>query len=256
MTNVERFLSELYAKTAFPWACLILLLGVFIPGVSELRDRSQRAACANNLGSICRGTSLYQQAFAGSLPYAGNVRNASWLPGAGANRPYASNSRHPFLLVKMKFGPRPEDFLCPSSRDAQPMKAASVGSATDFKLARNVGYDTLNLGGARPNLRPRRAIVYAADRNPLFIGARFNATVDADKANSPHHRRRGQTVLTLDGCATWTTTPIHGPKRDNVWLIRNIRRYTGMETPTSDDDAFLVPGFPVTDPAFRDSFRR
>jgi hypothetical protein len=131
------------------------------------------------------------------------------------------------------------------------MEAEAINGAQDFTFARNICYDTLNLGGAQPNLRPRSAIAYAADRNPLFLGARFNPTVDPDRANSPHHRRRGQMVLTLDGSAAWMTTPIHGPKRDNVWVIRNVRRYTGMEAPTTDDDAFLVPGFPTTDPVFR-----
>ena len=44
------------------------------------------------------------------------------------------------------------------------------------------------------------------------------------------------------------TTPIYGPKRDNLWAAGHIRRYTGTETRASDNDVQLVPGYPATDP--------
>ena len=48
-------------------ACIALLCGLLVPGIADARDRARRALCASNLGSICQGTHLYQQAFGGSL---------------------------------------------------------------------------------------------------------------------------------------------------------------------------------------------
>jgi len=230
-------------------ACILLLIGVFVPGVSELRNRSQRAMCASNLRSIFGGVSSYQQAFAGSLPFAGRPQGAYWLPAGARGRPYASNSRHAYLLVKFNYGPTPDDFICPGTKTGRPMRVDDLRAYDDFASACNVSYAMLNLAGPAPNLRPVMPIVYLGDTNPLFVGARFNPSVDPDKTNSPAHRGRGQTVLTLDGSVKWMTKPIYGPRRDNLWLIGNIRKYTGMEALTRDDDVQLVPGYPATDPA-------
>lgn len=236
-------------------ACILLLIGVLVPGVSELRSRSQRALCAGNLGSIFRGTTTYQAAFAGSLPFAGYSPGASWLPSGARGRPYASNSRHIYLLVKWGCGPTTEDFVCPAAKPHEPMRVADPTTCDDFAGACNVSYASLNLAGTKPNLMPTTRIAYISDANPLFVGARFNASVPYN-ANSPAHRGRGQNVLTLDGSSRWMKKPIYGPKHDNLWLIGNIRRYIGIEAPVSDDDVQLVPGYPVTDPAVSRTLQR
>jgi hypothetical protein len=58
-------------------------------------------------------------------------------------------------------------------------------------------------------------------------------------------------VMTLDGSVQWLTSPVYGPNRDNLWLAGDIRSYTGTEAPAGKDDAQLVPGYPLTDPAIR-----
>jgi len=232
-------------------ACLLLLVGVAVPGVSELRGRSQRAFCANNLSSIFQGASAYQQAFADSLPFAGGVAEASWLPGGEGGAPYASNSRHPYLLIKLNYGPKPKDFICPGGSNAEAMPADQVAGLDDFGVARNISYDSLNLAGASPNLRPPVAIAYISDANPLFVGAKFNDTVDPNCTNSAAHGGRGQTVLALNGSVQFVRTPIYDAKRDNLWTIGDVRRYRGTESTTRNDDAFLVPGYPITDPMIR-----
>lgn len=236
-------------------ACILLLVGVAVPGVSELRSRSQRALCANNLSSIFQGAGAYQQAFGDSLPFAGRVAEASWLPGGEGGAPYASNSRHPYLLVKLNYGPKPKDFICPGSSDAEAMPTDQVAGRDDFGTARNISYDSLNLAGASPNLRPPVAIAYISDANPLFVGARFNDAVDPTCTNSAAHGGRGQSVLTLNGTVQFVRSPIYDGKRDNLWTIGDVRRYRGTESTTRNDDAFLVPGYPVTDPMIRASYQ-
>ncbi len=229
-------------------ACIALLVFVLVPGLSKLRSNSRRTMCSNNLSSIFRGASAYQASFGGALPFAGAVPGASWLPTDGRDSPFASNSRHLYLLVKLDYDPKPEDFICPACPSDEPMLPSEIGMRNDFSKACNVSYASLNLAGTIPNLTPSRPIAYLSDANPLFVNARFNPSVDADRTNSRAHGGKGQMVLTLDGSARWMKTPIYGPQRDNLWLVGNIRRYTGVEAPTSQDDVQLVPGYPSTDP--------
>ncbi len=225
-------------------ACLVLLVGVAVPGMASVRERAQRTMCAGNLEAIFKGVSSYQQAFADSLPYAGTLAKASWLPSADRSLPFVSNSRHPFLLVKYKFGPKPRNFQCPSRCDGEPMPDSQVDTRDDFACAQNVSYDSLNLAGESPNVRPPVALAYMSDANPLFVNARFNEGVDPSKTNSPAHRGRGQTVLRLDGSVQFTKTPVY-TKDDNLWTITDVKKYSGTEAPTRPDDAFLVPGYPA-----------
>lgn len=234
-------------------ACVALLVSVAVPGVTELRDRSQRALCANNLSSIFAGTGTYQQAFGDSLPFAGAVAGSSWLPGGEGSASYSSNSRHPYLLLKLRFVPNSKVFICPGGSDAEAMTDGQVAGLDDFSTARNIRYDSLNLAGAEPNLRPPVAIAYMSDANPLFVNAKFNDAVDPNSTNSPAHRGRGQSVLTLNGSVQFVRSPIYDAKRDNLWTIGEIRHYRGTESPTRRDDAFLVPGYPITDPMIRAS---
>ncbi len=231
-------------------ASIALLAGIFVPSLSELRDRSKKSRCATNLGSIFQGSKLYQASFAGALPYAGAQGETTWLPAAGrSDRPYASNSRHIFLLAKYNFGPSPERFVCPSAPNGAPMPVAELATQRDFARMKNISYDSLNLAGGKPNLRPTTSLAYAGDRNPLFRSGRFDASVDPNQANSRAHRSSGQSVLALDGSVQWITSPFFGKTRDNIWLAGNIRRYDGTERPTDPRDAQLVPGYPASDPS-------
>ncbi len=239
-------------------ACVLLLVGVFVPGLSAVRSRSQRAACANNLGSIFRGTSIYQEVFAGSLPFAGQAPNAMWLPSSDSSRPFASNSRHSYLLVKGGYGPTAKNFICPSDDTAVPMVVDDFTTRKDFTRAANISYDALNLcSGGGPGdaskLRPRKSLVYMGDSNPLFTNAKFNPAVNADVTNSLAHGRGGQTLLTLDGAARWAKSPLVGPNQDNIWLAGTIRNYTGSESRSGTNDVQLIPGLPTGDVAAHDA---
>jgi hypothetical protein len=224
-------------------ACIVVLVGAMVPGMSIVRGRAQQAQCAGNLASIFRGLGTYQAMFDGSLPYAGQPALAAWLPTA-AGHPFRSNSRHLFRLVKLACGTTPTDFICPSDPHARPMPVKDMASYDDFACATNISYDSLNLTGARPNVRPAVPLVYVGDANPLFVGARFNGSIDPDKTNSPAHGGRGQNALTTGGQALFMRTPFYGAQNDNVWLAGSIRQYTGTESPVSDEDAQLVPGCP------------
>ena len=228
-------------------ACVGILVLLAVPGLARMRERAREVVCAGNLGSVFQGLSLYRNEFNGALPYAGSAVNASWLPASSHNGPFASNSRHLFLLAKYHYVPDSEGFVCPSDRDSSPMPAEQLSTYHDFARSRNVSYASMNMSSALPALKPDRQLAYLSDVNPLFVGGRFNESVDPSSANSPAHGGRGQAVLGLDGTVDRLATPLYGTKKDNLWLAGNIQRYTGIETPANDHDAFLVQGFPITD---------
>ncbi|MCO6436487.1 MAG: hypothetical protein J5J06_05315 [Phycisphaerae bacterium] len=227
-------------------ACITILVGIVVPAISLTRDRAREALCAANLGSVFQGLALYRSAFDGALPYAGGGAATAWLPAGPQDAPYASNSRHAFLLAKLNFGPTTEDFVCPSRGSDFPMPRSEVADRGDFTSARNISYATLGLSGRNPMLRPAAQVIYASDVNPLFVGGRFNAGIDP-QSNSPAHRGRGQNVLALDGSVEHRSTPEYGPRNDNIWLAGNLRRYRGVEAPADESDSFLIQGFPITD---------
>ena len=224
-------------------ASVLILVSIGIPVASMVRERSRETLCAGNLENLYAGLSAYQQIYNDSLPFAGHAVGASWLPVSDGGTPFASNSRHPYLLLKQKLVAQAGAFLCPS--DTQGVVAAGDPDGSDFSSARSISYDSLYLGGDDPNVRPPTTLAYMSDANPLFVGARFNAAVDPDRANSPSHRGRGQSVLSLNGQVRFIRSPIYGPKDDNLWVIAGVRTYRGLESPTRKDDAFLVPGFPT-----------
>lgn len=229
-------------------ASIAILISIAIPVTSMVRGKSREVLCAANLESIYEGLSAYQQSHGDFLPFAGHSRGASWLPVSDGGTTFASNSRHPYLLLKHKFGPQAKNFLCPA--DANTNDAANVSAAADldFPTAKSITYDSLYLGGETPNVRPPTTLAYMSDANPLFVGARFNDTLDPEKTNSPSHGGKGQSVLSLNGRVQFAKTPIYGAREDNLWVIGGVKKYRGVEAPSRTDDAFLVPGYPGATP--------
>lgn len=221
-------------------ASIALLASVAWPSLLAVRNQSQQSVCMNNLGSIFQGVRIYQATFAEALPYAGGGAGA-WLGDCG-DTPVASNSRHLYLVAKLNYVPDPAQFVCPSMPGGEAMSKEKLTSLNDFAAARNNSYDSLNLAGLSPNLRPTRNVAYLGDANPLFVGGKFHRGVDPYTTNSPAHRGRGQAVLLLDGSVNKLTSPVVGA--DNVWIAGDIRDYKGTETPANDRDSFLVPGCP------------
>jgi hypothetical protein len=224
-------------------ACILLLFSVLVPGV---RSRSEQAVCRSRMHSIGQGVSMYQDVSMASLPFAGSLSRAPWLPSARPDRQrdFQSNSRHSYLVLRLGLVDSPQAFVCPSSVNARAMNPSVIPSRNDFDGAFNTSYDSLNMAGDTPPTRPQKPLVYLSDRSPLFVNGRFNAEIDPATTNSPNHGGKGQNVLRLDGSAEWVTTPVYGPDKDNLWLESDRRRYDGTETIEHPDEIFLIPGFP------------
>lgn len=222
-------------------ASIVLLASVAWPSLLAVRNQSRQMVCMSNLGSVFQGVRIYQASFADALPYAGPGAGAAWLGECG-DTPVASNSRHLYLVAKLNYVPDPAQFVCPSMPGGSAMSKEKLTSLNDFAAARNISYDSLNLSGVSPNLRPARNVAYLGDANPLFVGGKFHRDIDPYTTNSPAHHGRGQAVLMLDGSVNKLTTPVVG--QDNVWIAGDIRDYKGTEIPADENDSFLVPGCP------------
>ena len=118
-------------------ACVTLFVGIFVPAGVKARNMAWRATCAKQLQLVAVGLGRYAEAYDNQLPSVGAVANAYWAPGPrGVVR--TSNTRHPYMLVKLKFIDSPALFVCPSRPDARPMLADDYGAFDD--LAENANF--------------------------------------------------------------------------------------------------------------------
>ena len=221
-------------------ACIVFFIGVVVPGVSQHRSRGRRAMCAHNLGNIYRGLGQYAASFNGYMPQtAGFVPGVNWLrsPRPGVSR--IPNRRNCYLLVRFRFT-IPKDFICPAVARARAMGPDQIDRFNDFPAVENCSFDSQNMAGPTLPLGAEQCMPIYADHNPLFDAAGRSA-VDRPVSNSRSHSGSGQNVLCTDGRVSWTTTPVFGPRGDNIWQVEGVTTYTGTEHQRDPADAFVIP---------------
>ncbi len=225
-------------------AMIVLAIGIGVPSLLHVRERSQRTLCATNLAQIGQGLQAYASIFGNSLPFAGWSDRNSWGPSNGPDTEVRPNRQHVFPLIRTGHA-NPNAFVCPSSNDV-PMVAAT-GDQNTFLEARNVSYAYQNMAGYRPRMsQDNPDLVILGDDNPLFDNGRplFDVAVDAlgfrrtAERNSQAHRGAGQNVLMLDGRTKWLTSPLVGG--DNIWTLDQVQHYTGHEGPAGATDSHLL----------------
>lgn len=227
-------------------AVLVFAVGVGLPSLLQVRERSLRGLCAANMARLGQGVQAYAATFGNSLPFRGWQRGTdSWQPTTEPGRVTQPNRSHMYLLLSAGYA-QPEWFICPSSGGV-PMPAEQVRQRSDFLDASNVSLAFQNMAGARPTVDDAPDIPIFSDDNPLFDNGRplFNAIerlqlTDPAHANSRAHAGRGQNILTLDGRTIWTTTPACGVNGDNIWTLSGVQQYTGGEGPTVKTDSHLL----------------
>jgi hypothetical protein len=225
---------------------VVMAVGIGVPSMLAMRERSQRTMCAANLATVGRGVQSYATTFGNSLPFSGWSENSSWRPSADPAIATVPNRRHVYLLLRTQQIPSAA-LVCPSSKDV-PMPAEQIGARDDFLESRNVSYASQNMAGVRPSLDSGGNLVIYADDNPLFddglplqdVAVRSLGLADPAQSNSRVHGGVGQNVLRLDGVSAWTTTPNCGVNGDNIWTLQNVSGYSGREGPKSQSDSHLL----------------
>lgn len=188
-------------KLGFRMADLVTLAAVILVGVAvvspvmtNVRFRSQQAACGANLASLAGAFSLYANDHEGLLPMVREAR--PWNHGGN------TDNLHP--LVHGSYCD-PGHLRCAGH--------SGEGCGYGYRL---ITSPTM----ARLEIRPTLAVV--ADRNPAVDRAKAGLSVLGFSGASANHGGRGQHMLFGDLAVVWTVTPIlTGPDKraDNIWLL-------------------------------------
>lgn len=230
-------------------ALIVLAVGVGVPGMMHMRERSNRLGCSRNLQMIGAGLQQYASVFGSSLPFVGWGQDRSWRPSTAPDLVTVHNRRHVYPLLRLAYVRDPRVFVCPAQR-GEPMSPNEVPWRDDFAENCNVTYGYQNMAGVRPSLnRDDPDMPIMADDNPIFADGLplFDARrlqrlpwSDPEVGNSPAHGGAGQNILTLDGRVKWTTNPFVGVGGDNIWILRDVLDYTGREGPRASTDSHLL----------------
>ncbi|MBN1489009.1 MAG: hypothetical protein JXA69_03755 [Phycisphaerae bacterium] len=225
-------------------ACITLFVGIFVPGYYRARAIARRNMCRQNMQQIYAGLASYQQANAGFLPQAPAVTGGTWLRARTPGVLRASNTRHPYLLLKEGYVNNPRVFLCPGRDDGIPMMMDNYRRADDFAEAANFNYSIQNNNDRRGLLvdkLPSRMVVLG-DANPYFSGRAAHRLDPYGPENSnAHDANAGQNVLYITGEIGWVTRPTVGVDGDHIYRAGTLRHYSGTELPQYETDTFLVP---------------
>ncbi|MFH1748665.1 MAG: hypothetical protein ABIG44_16645 [Planctomycetota bacterium] len=224
-------------------AMIVLMVGVAVPSLLHMRERSERMSCSRNLALVGQGLQQYASTFNASLPFAGWGARKSWQPTTDPGIETLPNRRHIYPLLRYAYVTDPRVFVCPTPGDV-PMPADQIANRNDFIESRNLSYAYFNMAGVRPSVSDNPNLPIMADDNPLFddgvqLFERLGLSSPA-QGNSRAHHGSGQNILTLDGHVKWVTTPNCGIGGDNIWLLNGVETYTGREGPQSPTDAHLL----------------
>ncbi len=222
-------------------AAIMIIVCVFVPSYYGVRQRSQQATCAANMNAIGQGLADYGANQNGYLPFAGAQPGASWLPQKSPNAAGFSNTRHPFLVVKMGLV-NPKQMICPGQSEDGPLSPGQYDALDDFESPNQISYSWhVQL---KPMLRSKleRLFAIVADRTPYLRvrDGRVERVTDPTANSSAHGDNAGQNVLYPDGRVLWRRTPNVGVNDDNIWQAGHLNAYTGSEGPRDDNDSFLV----------------
>ncbi len=228
-------------------AVLVMMIGIGVPGLLQMKQRARRVACSWNLGQIGRGVQAYAATFAESLPFAGWDVRATWSPTNQQQMHLIPNRRHLYPLLRRRYVPSAAVFICPGAGGV-PMPAALIPRRDDFLESRNISYAGQNMAGVRPSLRSAPDMPIVGDDNPIFadgiplldVAARRLGLRNPARLNSRAHGGSGQNILTISGVVRWVTTPDAGLGGDNIWTLQGVRRYTGREGPQKATDTHLL----------------
>lgn len=220
-------------------AAIALFVSILVPGLASSRIAAQKVACMNNFRDIGNGYVNYVEDNDGVLPFAGPApEGASWLARSPQER--LSNSRHAFRLVAGRYVPAGA-FVDPGRPNDHAIQQSQIAGRVDFPDPRNVSYSTNFVQRPWKGLMFQADMPLAADMNPL-VDDPSARTCDGSTTNSRSHSpSNGQNVLRQDISVRWTATPRVGVQGDDIYRIVGVQKYTGLERPRTETDAFLIP---------------
>jgi prepilin-type processing-associated H-X9-DG protein len=234
----------------------IILLSIFIPYLSSLRESSRRAACADNLRQIRDALQQYAHDNNSDFPrvvYDPTMSGYTAFTGADAASPFAKNSpvkandvtASLWLLIRAGLLNNPRVFICPSSDDQRDLITSASNQLvkptqrSNFRYPINLSYSYACPFSSAPgfvmNDTKPSDFALMADKNPGQAATQVPQNASPDdyaKANSPNHNGAGENVLFADGSVAFVRNPYCGVGRgpnlfgDNIYTARAAKPTT------------------------------
>jgi prepilin-type N-terminal cleavage/methylation domain-containing protein/prepilin-type processing-associated H-X9-DG protein len=243
---------------------ITLLIGIIVPTMGKVREKSYINRCAANLQQIGEALAIYAHDNKGAFPRTTYVPGAPLHAGTGptAVDPFALDGPSAndttaaiYLLMRTQKLP-PEIFRCPyvntELAQADPLAEHARSNFVDYH--RNLGYSFANpypdsaavASGYMWGSKLPAEFVIAADLNPGIDGERDDVNLptldsnprDMAMANSNNHGKDGQNVLFADGHVAFEDTAFCGIDNDNIYTNQHLQVNA---SPADKTDTVLLP---------------
>jgi hypothetical protein len=196
------FLSQSRANVIVLALMAFLVIGLAIPLVQKVRNRSQMLACQENLHQLHNSLTGYSETHLGQFPQVGTPA----VPVASA-----------FVEELQRSGQLPLECkpVCPVAVSETPSLA---------RFAYSLGYRS-------PSGRLQGLTQRTPDPNQTPIAADVSSLSDSGTGRLAHSS--GWNVLTISGSVRFTTTPILGSWNDHIFFNDFGQRAAGLHTADS-----------------------
>lgn len=244
------------AEVAAVAAIILVVVGVYFPTTSNMRQIAWRNKCNAGLSRIGTGIAGYTNDHNGALPSVKMKAGSPWWKVGDQGKKNQSNTRAVWLLVRDGYV-KSEDFVCPGRKDGQPanLDIAQVRRHRDFpnRQSMNFSFILMNDKTARQLKKAGSKMVMLSDLNPVFETLIENKDLLKESNEfekvlinrqlmemmSTNHKGKGQNLLFGDGSAQFKKARI--VLGDDIFTIEGKNIYSGCEMPFSDEDIFLAP---------------
>lgn len=237
-------------------AAILIIAGLYLPTVNNIRYKSWLASCQSNMASIAQGLTSYAGDNQNQLPSVENPKDSPWWKVGYQGEENLSNTRPLWKLVQGKYV-RPGVFVCPgrSAGRAVSLDSQRIGHLKDFPGRKYITYSSILTGGDSSPVITQARIIFISDANPIFEdvnadtlskdSSEFKAVELCEKLrskNSINHNRHGQNIMLTDGNVQFIKTRlVQLGDDDDIFTVKGKNTYSGCERPVGNNDVFLVP---------------
>jgi len=232
-------------------ASVLLIVGILIPSSKLMRHRSALQTCKGQLANIFRGLDLYSADHDDRFPAVARAANAPWNRVGHQGPENHSNTRNPYLLLRLSYLDRAEDFVCCGGTHGRtaPLTPSQIKVHNDFPSRDHITYSYRVMSDPFVTRTSLAALPIMADMNPHFeqpsacTSARLTLRPDRGRlrVNSMNHGRRGQNILYGSGYVRYSRTRLLGDPPDDIYLPEGRDECCGDEVPGCLTDTLLGP---------------
>jgi hypothetical protein len=242
------------AEVAAVAAVFLVVIGVYFPATSSMRQIAWRNRCNTNMASVSAGLGAFASDHNGSLPAVDMNPGSPWWKVGNQGKENQSNTRHIWLLAKDGYVDL-ESFICPGREDSQTQKfdTAKASSLSDFPNRKAMSYSFKFMANNTAKKNVGSKTVLLSDLNPVFENRFSDNAVWSNSDNftrilideqlrtamSSNHGSKGQNVLLGDGSSNFQKSRVMFD--DDIFTVKGKSVYSGCEVPSDNQDIFLAP---------------